>query len=108
MTTTMNQTAKELQALELGQSVVIRDSHHRGVTVVRGRIEWVVIDLENGGCATYDRLRLVESKLDGDDSGLNNISVGCDMDGSLGLWLIPGDAAMDSEVDTVWDSDSQN
>lgn len=97
---------KELQDLERGQSVIIRDSQHFGVTVVRGRREWVVVDLEKDGCESYDRLRLVESALDGDESGLNQICVGCDFDGRLGLWLIPGDAEVTEGITVLWDSES--
>jgi hypothetical protein len=111
MTKLANVTAERFASLEPGESTVLSDASHRGVTVVRriGRRGYFVADHENGEAKEYDRLRLVESGLDGDDSGLNQLCVGCDLDGRYGLWLIPGDDELDSgdgEIEVVWDSEN--
>lgn len=89
------------------ESVFIGDRQHVGSTVVRCRGGWLVVNLENMVCGVYDRIRIVQSNLANDDSALRKLSIGRDLGGMRGLWLIPNEVAVPADAETVWDSEIQ-
>lgn len=89
----------------------VGDAHHKGSDVYyceRMR-RWVIVDLENRDVEFADRLVAYRSTADGDETGLHNSCVACDLDGVSGLWVVAFDSDDDAnpereDVDIVWDS----
>ena len=91
----------------------IGDAHHKGADVYfsERRKQWVVVDLENREVNFADRLVVYRSAKDGDETGLNQTCVACDLDGQYGYWVVPHDKGDEIElVDGVyleWDSEAK-
>jgi len=77
-------------------SRICRDGHHLGTMFSWDGREWIVVDLENKKfLGTYDRLAVVTLNPDDDESqadrGLNQSSLGCDLECPSGEWVIDAD-----------------
>lgn len=97
--------ADNLEAFEIGESVLILDSQQKGTTIVRtGRDSFVCISLESSGNITKcNRLILVEGAqgVDPDETGLNQSCIACDFDTQYRLWVINADGIDDSFIPPI-------
>lgn len=93
-----------------GEITWVGDAHHKGTDIYYSdRLrKWVVVDLENKAVSFADRLAVYTSSVDGDETGLNQACVACDLDGQ-GFWVVPLDSDDSPEwedVDLVFDTAS--